>query len=42
MVGELTGEPIENRTLGSKILESIAIINGANIVRSHDIEETKY
>lgn len=41
MVGELTGEPIENRTLGSKILESIAIINGANIVRSHDIEETK-
>jgi len=28
MVGELTGEPIENRIVRSKILESIAIING--------------
>ncbi len=41
MVGELSGESLENRILGSKILETIALINGANIVRSHDIEETK-
>jgi dihydropteroate synthase len=40
MVGELTGKTVESRTLGSKILEAIALLNGANIVRSHDIDET--
>lgn len=41
IVGELTGKPIENRTLGSKILETVALLNGANIIRSHDINESK-
>lgn len=40
MVGELTGKTVEDRTSGSKILEAVALINGANIVRSHDIDET--
>ena len=40
MVGKLTGKPVEDRTSGSKILETVALLNGANIVRSHDIDET--
>jgi dihydropteroate synthase len=39
-VGELTGKKVEERTVGSKILETIAILNGANIIRSHDVDET--
>lgn len=41
MVGELTGKKVEERVLGSKILETIALLKGANIIRAHDIDETR-
>jgi dihydropteroate synthase len=40
MIGSLTGKPPRERLIGTKSLEAVAVYKGADIVRSHDIEET--
>jgi dihydropteroate synthase len=39
-LGEITGRPVEERMVGSVALHTIGIMNGANIVRVHDVPET--
>jgi dihydropteroate synthase len=41
MIGELTGKPVEERLAGSLALAAIAINSGAQIIRVHDVAETK-
>lgn len=41
MVGELLGQCIENRLYGSLGLAIFALMNGANIIRTHDVEATQ-
>lgn len=41
MVGQLTGKPASDRLLGSKVAETVAFLNGANVFRVHDAAETK-
>jgi len=40
-IGDLTGQPPENRLSGSLAAAAAAILNGANIVRTHDVALTK-
>ena len=40
MIGAITGKPPQERLIGTKSLESVAVYKGADIVRSHDIKET--
>jgi len=40
-VGEIIGEPSENRIVGSIAAHIIAYQNGASIIRTHDVKETK-
>lgn len=40
MIGAVLDKPIEQRTLGSVIGATLAALNGAAIVRVHDVEET--
>ena len=40
MVGEMTGKEVEERLAGSLAVALIAMQNGANIVRVHDVKET--
>jgi dihydropteroate synthase len=39
-IGEITGRPVEERTLGSVVMATIAVVHGADIVRVHDVAET--
>lgn len=39
-LGELTGQDVENRMAGSISAAAIAVMNGAQIVRAHDVRET--
>jgi dihydropteroate synthase len=39
-LGELTGRGIEDRLAGSLSAAVIAFLNGAQIVRAHDVRET--
>lgn len=41
MIGQLTGKPVTDRLLGTKVAETIAFLNGAHIFRVHDVKETK-
>ncbi len=41
MIGNVTNEPPNERILSSKIIETIAVLKGTNIVRTHDIKETQ-
>lgn len=41
MIGQLTGKPVNDRLLGSKIAETIAFLNGAHVFRVHDVSATK-
>ena len=40
-LGHLSGLPVENRLEGSLAASVIAVLNGANILRTHDVKETK-
>ncbi|MFD0966377.1 dihydropteroate synthase [Seminibacterium arietis] len=40
MIGAVLDKPIEQRTIGSAAGALIAVMNGASIVRVHDVEET--
>jgi len=40
MLGEIAGVPIEKRLVASIAMAMIAVMNGANIVRVHDVAET--
>jgi len=40
MIGQITGKPVEQRLAGSLALATIAAINGAAIIRAHDVAET--
>jgi dihydropteroate synthase len=39
-IGEVTGRPVDDRIQGSVAAAVSAVLNGAAIVRTHDIEET--
>lgn len=40
-IGKVLGLPLEERLEGSLAAAAIAIFNGANIIRTHDLKETK-
>lgn len=40
-IGQLTGENVENRIVGSVCANMIAVQNGATILRVHDVKETR-
>jgi len=40
MLGALTGRDVDDRTAGSVALAAIAVLNGARIVRAHDVAAT--
>jgi len=40
MLAKITGRPVEGRTAGSVALAAIAVLNGARIVRAHDVAAT--
>ena len=40
MIGEITGRPVEDRVAGSIAAALLAVQNGAQIVRVHDVRET--
>jgi dihydropteroate synthase len=40
MLGTLTGRDVDGRTAGSVALAAIAVLNGARIVRAHDVAAT--
>jgi dihydropteroate synthase len=39
-IGELLGQPVEERLFGSIGASVVAAINGASIIRTHDVQET--
>jgi dihydropteroate synthase len=41
MLARLTGRPVGQRTAGSVALAAIAVLNGARIVRAHDVAATR-
>jgi len=40
MLAKITGRPVDQRTAGSVALAAIAVLNGARIVRAHDVAAT--
>ncbi|ADR19352.1 dihydropteroate synthase [Calditerrivibrio nitroreducens] len=40
MVGGVIDKPVSDRVLGTKIVETIALLNGADIIRTHDVQES--
>ena len=40
MLARLTGRDVDDRTAGSVALAAIAVLNGARIVRAHDVAAT--
>jgi dihydropteroate synthase len=40
MIGEITGRPVEERVSGSVAAALVAVQNGAQVVRVHDVRET--
>jgi dihydropteroate synthase len=40
MLAKLTGRAVDDRTAGSVALAAIAVLNGARIVRAHDVAAT--
>jgi dihydropteroate synthase len=39
-IGDLTGRPVNDRLAGSISAAVLAVMNGAQIVRAHDVKET--
>ena len=42
MIGAILDVPVEERLAGSLALAGIAVMNGASIIRAHDVKETKH
>ncbi|HUG81823.1 MAG TPA: dihydropteroate synthase, partial [Bryobacterales bacterium] len=40
-IGQITGAPPDERLPGTLAATAIAVLNGANIVRVHDVKECK-
>jgi dihydropteroate synthase len=40
-IGELVKKPVEERLAGSLAIAALAVYNGAKIIRTHDVKETK-
>jgi dihydropteroate synthase len=40
MLAKITGRNVDDRTAGSIALAAIAVLNGARIVRGHDVAAT--
>jgi len=40
MLAKITGRDVDDRTAGSIALAAIAVLNGARIVRAHDVAAT--
>lgn len=40
MIGAITGKPVADRLAGSVVLAAIAVMNGASVVRAHDVSAT--
>ena len=40
-IGKILGREVNGRLIGSIVLGALAVINGANILRTHDVQETK-
>ena len=40
MLARITGRAVEDRVAGSVALAAIAVLNGARIVRAHDVAAT--
>jgi dihydropteroate synthase len=40
LLAKITGRPVDQRTAGSVALAAIAVLNGARIVRAHDVSAT--
>jgi dihydropteroate synthase len=38
-IGEITGRPVEERLIGTVAANTLAVINGADIIRVHDVQE---
>jgi dihydropteroate synthase len=41
MIGELTGQPVEQRAVGSAVAAALAVQSGVQVVRVHDVEATR-
>jgi dihydropteroate synthase len=41
LIGNIDGSRVSERDLASKVLEAISIVNGADIVRTHDVESLR-
>ncbi len=41
MLGQITGRDVDQRVVSSAVMAALAVHNGANIVRVHDVAETK-
>ena len=41
MIGNLLNREIDQRLIGSLAATLISVYNGANIIRTHDVHETK-
>lgn len=41
MIGELTGQPVEQRAVGSAVAAALAVQAGVHVVRVHDVEATR-
>ena len=41
MIGDLTGQPITGRAVGSAVVAAFAVARGACLVRAHDVAETR-
>lgn len=41
LIGKVDNSTVDKRDFSSKILESLSIINGADIIRTHDVKSLK-
>ena len=39
-IGQMTGRDVEDRLFGTLAADIVSVINGAQIVRVHDVKET--
>ncbi len=40
MIGNIVDKPADQRLIGTKVVETMALLNGADIIRTHDVVET--
>lgn len=39
MIGNIINKTVDQRVIGSKVVETMALVNGADIIRTHDVAE---